>query len=93
MLCLTMADIATLSKNKSIRKHIDDDLRNKVRDWETVDEFIFQRANETLWKKVEEFGFERMKREVEILTKLNDENSENCVKSYKSVKSLPVEFR
>jgi hypothetical protein len=93
MLCLSFNDIATLSKNKSIRKHIDDDLRSKVRDWETVDEFIFERANRTLWKKVEQFGTERMKKEVRILNSLNDENSENCVSSYKSVKSLPAEFR
>jgi len=92
-LCLSMEDIATLSKNKSIRKHIDETQRKKVREWQTVDSKIFEHANETLWQKIKEFGYQKMEKEVEALNKLNSENSENCVDSYMPVKSLPVEFR
>lgn len=93
MLCLSFNDIATLSKNKSIRKHIDETLRSKVRSWETVDQPIFKHANETLWKKINDFGIERMQKEVQILNELNDNNRETCVESYKPVNSLSVEFR
>ena len=88
-----MEDIANLSKNKSIRKHIDETQRKKVREWQTVDRKIFEHANETLWQKIKEFGYQKMEKEVEALNKLNSENSENCVDSYMPVKSLPVEFR
>ena len=64
-----------------------------MREWQTVDTKIFEKANETLWKKIENFGFDRMEEEVRELEKINLANAENCVDSYMPVKSLPVEFR
>ena len=82
-----------ISNFEPFGKHINKAQRQKVREWQTVDTKIFERANETLWKKIENFGFDRMEKEVRELEKINLANAENCVDSYMPVKSLPVEFR
>ena len=90
---MTWNDIATMSKNISKRKHFDESVQEKIRRWQNVDTRVYEAANATFWRKVDEFGSERMANEMDILGKINAENAEKCVKSYRPVKELPVEFR
>lgn len=93
LLCMTWNDIATMSKNISKRKHFDESVQEKIRRWQNVDTRVYEAANATFWRKIDEFGEERMANEMDILEKMNTENAEKCVKSYRPVKELPVEFR
>lgn len=93
LLCMSWNDIATMSKNISKRKHFDESVQEKIRRWQNVDTRVYEAANATFWRKVEEFGAEKMANEMDILEKMNAENAEKCVKSYRPVKELPVEFR
>ncbi|CBY09002.1 unnamed protein product [Oikopleura dioica] len=93
LLCMTWNDIATMSKNISKRRHFDQSVKEKIRRWQNVDTKVYEVANATFWRKVDEFGQEKMVNEMDILEKMNAENAEKCVKSYRPVKELPVEFR
>ncbi|CAG5098205.1 Oidioi.mRNA.OKI2018_I69.XSR.g15459.t1.cds [Oikopleura dioica] len=93
LLCMTWSDIATMSKNISQRKHFEEDTKEKIRRWQNVDTRVYEAANMTFWRKVKEFGEEKMTAEMAILEKMNTENAEKCVKGYRPVKELAVEFR
>ncbi|CAG5110490.1 Oidioi.mRNA.OKI2018_I69.chr2.g4889.t1.cds [Oikopleura dioica] len=93
LLCLKWSDIATMSKNISKRKHIEESVKEKIRRWQNVDMRVYEAANRTLWQKIRDFGEEKMATEMSILEKMNSENAEKCVKGYRPVKELAVEFR
>ena len=92
-LCLSINDIASMSKNVAKRSPSRIDLTDQINKWQTVDSVIFAEANRTLWERVEQFGLDRMRAEVEALTRRNEQLSEECVKSYRPVKQLPREFQ
>lgn len=93
LLCMTWSDIATMSKNISQRKHFEEATKEKIRRWQNVDTRVYEAANMTFWRKVKDFGEENMAAEMAILEKMNAENAEKCVKGYRPVKELAVEFR
>ena len=93
LLCLKWSDIATMSKNISKRKHFDETVKEKIRRWQNVDMRVYEAANRTLWRKIRDFGQEKMAAEMIILEKMSKENAEKCVKGYRPVKELAVEFR
>lgn len=90
---MTWSDIATMSKNISKRKHFDQTIKDKIRQWQNVDSRLYEAANATFWRKVNDFGAEKMAQEMAFLEKMNAENKEKCVKGYRPVKELAVEFR
>jgi DNA polymerase III psi subunit len=92
-LCLSINDIASMSKNVAKRTESRIDLTDQINKWQTVDSVIFAEANRTLWERVEQFGLDRMRVEVEALTRRNKQLSDECVKSYRPVKQLPREFQ
>ena len=50
-------------------------------------------ANASLWSKIEQFGTENMKKELELLKKRNEALALECVEAYKPVKQLSPEFQ
>ena len=55
-LCLSINEITSLSKNVAKRKHSNDDMKQKISEWETIDQPIFEKgkfySRYTLWVKV-----------------------------------------
>lgn len=43
-LCLSINEITSLSKNVAKRKHSSDDLKQKISEWETIDQPIFEKG-------------------------------------------------
>ena len=43
-LCLSINEITSLSKNVAKRKHSDDDMKQKISEWETIDQPIFEKG-------------------------------------------------
>ena len=50
-LCLSINDITSLSKNVAKRKHSDDDMKQKISEWETIDQPIFEKGERQHLKK------------------------------------------
>ena len=50
-------------------------------------------ANASLWSKIEQFGTEKMNKELELLKKRNEALATECVEAYKPVKQLSPEFQ
>ena len=74
-LCLETRDILYFSINKRAYKNgkpnYDPELARQIREWTLADHILFERANETFWKKIEKFGIEKMNLELELLEKEN----------------------
>jgi len=55
-LCLSINEITSLSKNVAERKHSNDDMKQKISEWETIDQPIFEKgkfySSCTLWVRV-----------------------------------------
>ena len=43
-LCLSINEITSLSKNVAERKHSNDDMKQKISEWETIDQPIFEKG-------------------------------------------------
>ena len=43
-LCLSINEITSLSKNVAKRKHSNDDMKQKISEWETIDQPIFEKG-------------------------------------------------
>ena len=64
---------------------LSDELKAKIRSWNLADSMLFDAVNSTFWSKIEEFGKDKMKIEVEILRDLIDERMKFCVAEISSV--------
>jgi len=72
---------------------LDSKFNKQLLEWQIYDSAIYNHFNATLWRKIEEFGVERMNGEVAALRGVNQLNQKNCVNYYKPVNLLPAEFR
>ena len=61
---------------------LSDELKAKIRSWNLADSMLFDAVNSTFWSKIEEFGKDKMKIEVEILRDLIDERMNFCFLSF-----------
>lgn len=64
-----------------------------MENWNNLDVKLYDHFNKTLWKRINDFGLDRMKAEIEILDKINTKNVRECVADYVPVIDLPAEFR
>lgn len=81
-LCWSMEDILYFKLNarkSSSVSELSPELRAKALEWNGADWRLYQFFNATLWAKVERYGRERMKREVEELRRRNAEMEEICI--------------
>lgn len=56
------------------------EINEKIKIWSHVDVMIYQHFNTTFWKKVEEFGKEKMKREKQYFQAKREEIKASCFK-------------
>lgn len=82
LMCWELDDIAYFVVNarakNSIHKITDKTVEN-LRKWNLGDQMLYEHFNGTLWKKIEAFGIERMKKEVTLLKARNEELEARCI--------------
>ena len=54
--------------------------RDAILKWNRADATLFKAVNSTFWKKVENYGYEKMKNQIEKFNKMRDELMQYCVK-------------
>lgn len=94
MLCWTMDDILYFKLNvrrTSSVSQLTPELRARALKWNGADWKLYQHFNATFWARVELFGRERMKQEVEELRRRNAEMKSICIKDGGAVEAQNIE--
>ncbi|KAM5165102.1 uncharacterized protein ACMZJ9_007526 [Mantella aurantiaca] len=81
-LCWTFDDILSFplnSRSNATRKVLPVRFQQRIKIWNQLDWQLYVYFNNTFWKKVDEFGHERMKQEVEELRMRRSLQSEICL--------------
>lgn len=85
-LCWETEDISYLKSNsrntqdsQSVRNWLGEEYANKLLEWNKADWKLYRHFNETFTQKVEDFGVQRMKREVQKLQEANEVIREECL--------------
>ena len=84
LLCWSMDDIVYLNQNARSAgsvKQITPLMKQGILKWNSADAKLYDHFNQTLWKKIEAFGVERMKRAVDVLNSKNALLTADCVQS------------
>ena len=63
----------------SSERVISDDLKSKIQEWNRADSALFDAVNAEFWKKVKDYGFDKMQIEIKELHARIDELMEFCV--------------
>lgn len=84
LLCWPIADFASLTlnarkTNQKVDEVAEERVRKKVRAWNKADAALFDHYNATLWRKVDEYGRERMDEQLRLLHAERDRLSEKCL--------------
>ncbi|XP_071791191.1 galactosylceramide sulfotransferase-like isoform X1 [Asterias amurensis] len=82
LLCLEIDDIVYFilnARSESSVKTISPDFAKKIREWNAGDVELYSVFNQTFWRRVEEFGMERMKAEVKELRERNQYFIDQCI--------------
>ncbi|XP_063769460.1 galactosylceramide sulfotransferase isoform X2 [Pseudophryne corroboree] len=82
LMCWEMDDILYFKLNA--RKDCGDsrlspEIYQLAQEWNSLDTLIYQHFNATFWMKVEEYGVERMKKDVMELRRRNEELKQKCI--------------
>lgn len=96
MLCWSMDDILYFKLNvrrTSSVSLLTPELRARALKWNGADWKLYQHFNATFWTRVEMFGRERMKQEVEELRRRNAEMESICIKDGGAVEAQNIEDR
>lgn len=95
-LCWTMEDILyfklNVRKSSSVSR-LTPQLRARTLQWNGADWKLYQHFNATFWARVEAFGRERMKREVEELRRRNSEMKAICIEDGGAVEAQKIQDR
>jgi len=80
ILCLkSYTDVVYVVANaRSDKKSVSDDFKQKVYDWNKADSLLYKKFNQTLWDKIEVFGFEKMNQEIVKLNTAIDAVVSEC---------------
>ena len=93
-LCLTLDDVSFLSKNVAVHKRgVSASFKKQAKEWQYLDDQLYNYFNKTLWRKIDEFGLEKMKHAVSELNQLNTDKSTKCIEKLAPEAELPVQFR
>ncbi|KAM8960669.1 galactosylceramide sulfotransferase [Pelodytes ibericus] len=82
LMCWEMDDILyfKLNARKDINEfRLSSEMYQLAQNWNTVDTIIYHHFNATFWKKVTEYGAERMKQDVIELRRQNDALKQECI--------------
>ncbi|XP_072921786.1 galactosylceramide sulfotransferase-like isoform X2 [Hemitrygon akajei] len=82
VMCWDMDDILYFKLNvrkDSTVSRMSGELYDKATSWNKIDSMLYKYFNATFWRKVGEYGFERMERDVEALRKRNDHMQSVCI--------------
>ena len=92
---LELEDLTSFVKNvASYKTETSQDLVEKIREWQDLDLKLYRHFNETLWRKIEEFGRDRMEKRIEELRSMNHRLTSECVESHSATENeVPVQFR
>ncbi|XP_030005698.1 galactosylceramide sulfotransferase [Sphaeramia orbicularis] len=95
-LCWTLEDVLYFKLN--VRKSssvspLSLELRAKAMKWNGADWRLYRHFNATFWDKVEAFGQERMKREVNELRRRNGEMKDLCIEGGDAVEADQIQER
>lgn len=84
LLCWSMEDVVYLtmnSRNHSSVERLTTETKNRIREWNKADVKLYEHFNRTFWRKVQEYGLDRMKNDLIKLEALIKQVSEHCVES------------
>ena len=92
---LEMGDIASFAKNVAPhQEEVGKSLAGQINDWLKWERALYDHFNATLWRKIERYGTERMRKEVLDLRKFNEKLTANCVeRAGVPLTQLDTEFR
>ncbi|XP_072017511.1 galactosylceramide sulfotransferase-like [Amphiura filiformis] len=83
LMCWSLEDIVFFPLNSrtnvTVPSSITSSMRKKIRQWNKGDVKLYDYFNKTFWRKVEEFGRNRMEREVELLKQRNEYLYKLCI--------------
>ncbi|KAG8596604.1 hypothetical protein GDO81_001984 [Engystomops pustulosus] len=82
LMCWSMEDILYFKLNArkdSGGSRLSSDMYQRAQEWNALDTRIYQHFNATFWKKVENYGVERMKKDVMELRRRNEELKQECI--------------
>lgn len=82
LLCWQTDDIVSFvvnARSKSTVQKVREDVSARLRKWNAGDVMLYDHFNETFWKKVEAYGVEKMRREVDLLRARNEELRDKCI--------------
>lgn len=82
LMCWELEDIIYLKQNARSKDSVvgmSEEEKDSMRKWNWADTMLYSHFNRTLWKKVAEYGQERMRRDVAELRAKNEELANDCV--------------
>ena len=90
LLCMSFNDIQHLRLNSRLNSKIDADesTRQKIRKWNKADTAVYRHFNESFWRKVDAYGRERMRRDVDELKHFNLKLQSKCIEGNRVSSSL-----
>jgi len=90
LLCASMDEVASLRINKRDQDNLKEEtakrISDKARRWNKADAVLFDYFNKTLWKKVDEYGYEQMSLKIKELHKHVDNLKSKCIVSDREIK-------
>ncbi len=91
LMCWTMEDIAYFSSNKrdsSLVKDISEETEKQLLNWHAGDYKLYQYFNRTLHRKIQEYGVDRMTKQVQILDGVIANLTDSCLQGTKKVSEM-----
>ncbi|KAM4708898.1 galactosylceramide sulfotransferase isoform 2-T3 [Discoglossus pictus] len=82
LMCWEMDDILYFKLNArrdSEASRLSPEMYQRAQEWNALDTLIYRHFNASFWRKVEEYGVERMRQDVAKLRRRNDELKQECI--------------
>jgi len=80
----------SVNKNANSEERRDGELVAKVNAWSAADAALYARANETFWRKIDEYGVDRMSVAKQELMRRNQELFDHCVDKLVTIKRTDI---
>lgn len=92
LLCWDWEDIIYIKFKMRVddaKTEVQEDLAQKILKWNKADAMLYDFFNKTFWKKVEAYGTDRMKNDLEVFKRKQKHAEEMCIESYQPFKKKP----
>lgn len=93
-LCWEMDDLLFFKLNARSRSTVSKltpELRAKALEWNAIDWKLYRHFNQTFWKKVDTYGWQRMARDVAELRRRNEEMASICIEGGQAVEAARIQ--